>query len=118
MGKRVYQRIEIDGLKADVSDGKGFFPGVVSDVSRFGIRMVDLPIRFNEKAIRMTAVISGRNRNFKMLVRPKWFGHSGVRKMVGFEIINTPFDWTDFVMNLEPKEDGSFWHSKTISDYP
>ncbi|MEE4241113.1 MAG: hypothetical protein V2I36_06580 [Desulfopila sp.] len=112
MGNRVYQRIEIDGLKADISDGKGFFPGVVNDVSRFGVCMVDLPSRFDEKAMRMTAVISGRNKNFKILVRPKWSGLAGTRKMVGFEIINTPFDWTDFVMQLEPREDGSVWNDR------
>jgi hypothetical protein len=109
MGNRVYRRVEVQGFNADISDGKGFFPGVISNVSRFGIRMSDLPKRVDEKANRMTVVVSGRGKNFKMLVRPKWAELEGSRKIVGFEIINTPFEWTDFVMNLEPKEDRDVW---------
>lgn len=109
MGNRAYQRIEVDGFNVDISDGKGFFPGVITDVSRFGVRMVDLPRRLDEKAKRMTAVVAGHGRNFKMIVRPKWVEQVGLRKMVGFEIVNTPYEWTDFVMNLEPQENSDIW---------
>ncbi len=109
MGNRTYERVEIEGLNADISDGKGFFPGVIYDISRFGLRMTDLPKRINEKKQRMTAVISGHGRNFKMIVRPRWVERVGLRKMVGFEIINTPYDWTDFVMRHEPQSEGDAW---------
>ena len=109
MGNRAYERMEIDGFNVDISDGKGFFPGVLYDISRFGLRMTDLPKRMDEKKQRMTAVISGRGKNFKMIVRPRWVERVGLRKMVGFEIINTPSEWTDFVMRLEPQSGGDYW---------
>ncbi len=109
MGNRVYQRLEVKGISADLSDGKGFFPGVVSDVSRFGVGMTDLPKRINENTRRMTVVISGNGKNFKMLVKPRWAESVGRRKIMGFEIINTPFEWTDFIMKLEPRKERDGW---------
>lgn len=106
---RKYQRMEVDGYNADISDGIGFFPGVVSDVSRFGFLMTDLPKRISPVAKRMTVVVSGHGKNFKMLVRPKWSNDSGFRKMMGFEIINTPWEWTEFVMKIEPDADHDVW---------
>lgn len=109
MGKRVYERMEIEGFSADISDGKGFFPGAIYDISRFGLRMTDLPKRMDETKKRMTVVISGHGKNFKMIVRPRWVESSGLRKVVGFEIVNTPYEWTDFVMKLEPQKERDIW---------
>lgn len=109
MGNRVYPRVEVIGFQADVSDGMGFFPGEVSDVSRFGLCMKDLPKRVNETSNRMTVVVNGNGKNFKMNVRPKWSQASGLRKTVGFEILNTPYEWTDFILRLEPKDDQDGW---------
>lgn len=109
MENREYHRMEVLGLSADISDGVGFFPGLVNDVSRFGMRMVDLPKRIDEKAKKMTVVISGLGRNFKMLVRPRWSEQVGLRKMVGFEIVNSPWEWTEFVMKYEPKKEQDVW---------
>ncbi len=109
MGNRVYLRMDVQGLKGDISDGAGFFPGVITDVSRFGMCMAELPTRVNVKTKRMTLVVSGLGKNFKMIVRPRWSENMGRRKMVGFEILNTPWEWTDFVMNLEPREEQNIW---------
>ena len=109
MSNRVYQRVEVTGFQADVSDGMGCFPGEINDVSRFGLCMKDLPKRVNETSNRMTVVIHGKGKNFKMVVRPKWSQASGLRKTVGFEILNTPYEWTEFVLQLEPKDDQEDW---------
>lgn len=106
---RRYHRMDVQGLNADISDGIGFFPGVVTDISRFGICMTDLPKRVNEQSKKMTVVISGHGKNFKMVARPKWSEKSGLRKVVGLEIINTPWEWTDFVMKFEPEESNDVW---------
>jgi hypothetical protein len=102
MERRKYQRMTIENLSVDVSDGVGFFPGVVSDVSRFGMSIADLPMRLNGDAKKMTVVVSGQGRHFKMNVRPRWSTKDGLRKSVGAEITNAPWGWTEFVMNVEP----------------
>lgn len=104
MSNRVYKRIDVQGFQADISDGVGFFPGELHNVSRFGLCMTDLPQRIDETAARMTIVINGHGQNFKMLIRPKWSQKMGLRKTVGFEILNTPYEWTDFVLKIEPKD--------------
>jgi hypothetical protein len=109
MERRKYQRISMENLSVDVSDGVGFFPGVVSDVSRFGLSMTDLPVRLDGDAKKMTIVISGKNGHFKMNVRPKWSAKDGIRKSVGAEITNTPWGWTEFVMNYEPALGDDIW---------
>jgi len=96
-------------LQVDVSDGIGFFPGVVSDVSRFGIGISDLPKKLDTAAKKMTIVISGQGEHFKMNVRPKWAVRDGMRKNVGVEISNAPWGWTEFVMGYEPVVDKDVW---------
>lgn len=102
MEKRKHQRMEVKNLWADVSDGKGFFSGTVSDLSRFGLCMSDLPGKFDNNSQRISIVISGQGKNFKMLVRPRWSQKEANQKCVGVEIMNAPWGWTEFVMNFEP----------------
>ncbi len=89
------------GLSVDVSDGSGFFQGFVTDISRMGLSMADLPKRLHGDAKIMTVVVSGQDCNFKMSVRPRWYTHGGVRKAVGAEILSAPWGWTEFVMGFE-----------------
>ena len=109
MEKRKYPRMEIGNLAVDVSDGIGYFPGVVSDVSRVGIGMSDLPKRLNEDVKKMTVVVSVQGEHFKMNVKPRWSTKDGTRKSVGVEIMSAPYGWTEFVMNFEPVFHGDVW---------
>ncbi len=102
MEKRRHQRMAVKNLWADVSDGKGFFSGLVTDLSRFGLRMVDLPGKLDNNSQRLSLVVSGHGQNFKMLVRPRWSRKEVNQKCVGVEIINAPWGWTEFVMDFEP----------------
>ena len=49
----------VDSLFADVSDGRGFFSGTVTDLSRFGLCMTDLPAKLDHTSQRLSVVISG-----------------------------------------------------------
>lgn len=102
MEKRQHLRIAMENLSVDVADGVGFFRGVVSDVSRFGVCMTDLSKRLTGDANKMTIVVSGQGGHFKMKVRPRWYTHGGERKSVGVEIIDVTPDWTEFVIGFEP----------------
>jgi hypothetical protein len=109
MEKRKYPRMGIRSLSVDVSDGVGFFPGVVSDVSRVGLGMSDLSKRLNGDVKKMTIVVSARGEHFKMNVQPKWSTQDGPRKSVGVEIMSAPYGWTEFVMNFEPVFHDDVW---------
>jgi hypothetical protein len=100
MEKRNYPRIPLRNLTVDASDGIGFSQGKISDISKFGVCMIDLPESFYGEANRMTAIITGRGKYFKMTVRPRWSTTDGVSQSVGAEIIDPPSSWTNFVMKL------------------
>lgn len=95
----------VDNLTADVSDGRGFFSGHIGDLSRFGFSMKDLPNKLDQKAKRLSIIVSGHGKNFKLLARPRWSDENGYRKDLGVELINAPYGWTEFVMDFEPKSD-------------
>jgi hypothetical protein len=105
MNKRRHQRMEVDNLMVDISDGRGFFTGTVCDLSRFGLMVDNIPKKLDEKAPHLSVVISGQGKHFKMKVRPRWFVRQSVGKKIGVELLNAPWGWTEFVMNLEPKDD-------------
>ncbi len=57
----------------------------------------------------MTVVVSGQGKNFRMNIRPRWTKTDGVSKSIGAEILNPPWEWTEFVMSREPKVDHDAW---------
>lgn len=108
MDKRRYKRMGIPNLLAHVSDGAGVFSGTVTDISRFGLLLDDIPSRFNEKANNLSIVVSAKSRNFKMMAMSKWVDQEDYKKRVGLKIMNAPWDWTEFVMECEPPEGEAF----------
>ncbi len=102
MDKRKHPRIPIDDLNVDVSDGFGFFSGSASDISRFGLGLVNMAKRLGKDAEKFTVVVSGQGKDFKFKVFPRWEEVEGLTKRVGVEIANAPWEWTEFVMEREP----------------
>lgn len=101
MEKRNHPRIPLKNLSVDASDGFGFSQGRISDVSRLGVCMTDLPETLNGQVNKMIAIIRGQGKSFKMIVRPKWSTTDGVSQSVGAEIVNPPGTWMEFIMKFE-----------------
>lgn len=97
--------MEVADLHVDISDGQGFFEGTISDISRFGLKIDNIPKRLNDNARQLSIVISGKGKHFKMKARPRWTVRQPLIKSVGIEILNASLGWTDFVMKNEPKPD-------------
>jgi hypothetical protein len=109
MDKRRYPRIGMGNLSVDVNDGAGIFLGMVGDVSRNGLCMIDLSKKIDCNAKVMTIVVSGRPGHFKMNVRPRWYSDEGATKSVGAEIHNPSPDWMTYVKGFEPVFDKDVW---------
>ena len=107
--KRSYQRILMRNLAVDAYDGVGFLQGTVSDVSRFGICVTGLQRRRGGQPEKMTFVVSGEGKNFKMTVSPRWSVVQGAGKFVGALILDPPLSWTEFVMSFEPGPDSRLY---------
>jgi hypothetical protein len=113
MEKRRHQRMEINNLDVDISDGLGFFNGTISDLSRFGMKVNNISKRFDDNAKRLSVVVTDKGKNFKMKARPRWSVRLPMCKMIGIEITNAPWGWTEFVINFEPQRD-DVWGDITI----
>lgn len=105
MDKRRHPRIPIRGLSADISDGKGFYTGRVTDISRFGMSLNHISKELDGKADILSVIIDGQGAHFKLLIKQKWENVTGESKIIGGQIENSPWDWTDFVMQMEPEQD-------------
>lgn len=105
MDKRRYPRMALQGMEADISDGRGFFSGNVHDFSRFGLALDGLSAKISVQAEYLTVIVNGRGRRFKLKVKPRWETTAGLQKIIGAEIDNSPIAWTEFVMRFEPEQD-------------
>jgi hypothetical protein len=91
----------IANIEADVSDGSGFFNGIVQDISRFGLAIKNIPNRLDNSADIYSVILDGPGTHFKLLVRPVWEIDDGANKTIGAQIENSPWTWTEFVMRQE-----------------
>lgn len=103
MNKRKHPRISITRIEADISDGKGFYTGIVQDISRFGLSISDIPKRLDKTADIYSIILDGPGTHFKLLARPVWEEEKGMSKKIGAQIENSPWTWTEYVMRNEPQ---------------
>jgi len=90
-------------MEIDISDRVGFSTGTVKDISRFGICISDIPRKLHIKDNCITVVVSSKNKRFKLLLRPQWEKQDGLTRVTGTVIDNAPWEWTEMIMRLEPK---------------
>ncbi len=101
MDKRRHQRIEVQNLIANLSNGVDSYSGTVSDVSRVGLLVTDIPQELNNQGEKLSIIISTKGKDFKMAVVPKWVSGNKSKNKMGLAILNAPSDWTGFIMNHE-----------------
>ena len=111
MENRSYPRIALNNLKVEACDGFGFYGGMISDVSRFGLCLTEFPLKLDGRVEKMTVIVSGEGRKFKMNIRPRWSISDNNNKTVGAQILDAPWSWTEFVMDLEPPVKDDVWRS-------
>ena len=91
-------------IDADVSDGRLCFRGAVSNVSRKGLMMQNIPKPFNFYSKKWVTVISNTGKNFKLLIKPRWSKAQEEGKTIGFQIIFPPLAWMRFINGLDGSE--------------
>lgn len=101
MEKRRYERIGGKRFMVDISDGSGFFSGTVTDFSRFGLQLDDIPKRLDVNVKKVSLIVQDKNSNFKISARPRWAENKTISKKVGFEIIRASWGWAEFVKDNE-----------------
>jgi hypothetical protein len=111
MDKREHPRVVIKEMAADISDGKGFFSGMVHDISRFGLSLYDVPRKIDAQSGFLTVIVAGQRDHFRLQIKPCWEKTAGLEKIIGGRIEEGSFAWSEFVMRLEPGNDNIWEHS-------
>lgn len=104
-GKRRYKRSSVDGYIGEIADGNKVLSGIVGNVSSSGLRISNLPIGFSTERKHYVAVVSGFNKHYKIVVRPRWYKvqKGDVSVDVGFKILAAPWEWTEFISTTVPE---------------
>ncbi len=89
---------------ADISDGTLVFYGTVSNITRTGFMISDVPPQFDFYSSKWVAIINGIEKSVKLLIKPRWSKTLGIRKEVGFQIISPPLNWVKFINKLDDRE--------------
>lgn len=86
-----------------ISDGKSSVLGIVENLSATGIKVGQVPLDFDESVQKCKAVIHSPTGDFNVFMVPRWSEETnmGMYKTIGFQIIDPPEGWTEFVKELE-----------------
>lgn len=103
MEQRKYFRAKIDAAEVLISDGAGFCTGTLKDCSRFGLCITDIPRKIHYENGSFLAAISHNTLNFKLKIKECWEAKDGLSIKIGGAIEDVPWDWTEMVMQYEPK---------------
>ncbi|MEK6201551.1 MAG: hypothetical protein N2A40_03905 [Desulfobulbaceae bacterium] len=107
--KRRYFRIEVQEMEADISDDIGFCSAQVKDVSRFGICLSEMTRKPSIEGDKFLLIISDqKGHRYKMHVQGRWEEGQGADSILGAEIKNAPWSWTEFISTLEPIKDDAW----------
>ncbi len=112
MRKRRHQRVKVQNLIANLSDGVELFSATVSNISRLGILLNDIPQRLKSQGEKLSIIVSAKGRNFKMQVEQKWVSGNKSERKMGVAILDPPLGWTVFAMIYEPKDE-DIWAGTT-----
>jgi hypothetical protein len=96
--KRQQARVQIEAPKAVVVCQVKCYKTHVSNISSKGICLSNLPQKMiNEGSDKFRVIFRSREREYKMLVQPRWskWGDNGFK--VGAEILTIPAGWEGFV---------------------
>ncbi|MDH4317275.1 MAG: PilZ domain-containing protein [Desulfobulbaceae bacterium] len=105
--KRKSQRIDSQSITVSIADGNKIFEGVIDDISTGGVKISQLSNKFSPSHQKYVSVVSGNNKNFKILLQPCWKRsiRGGQYLEVGFEIEYPPWSWTEFVRKQLPENE-------------
>jgi membrane-anchored protein YejM (alkaline phosphatase superfamily) len=114
MSKRRHQRVAVQNLVAILSDGVDSFSVTVSNISRLGILLKDIPQRLKSQENTLSIIVSAKGKDFTMQAEPKWVSGSKSEQKMGLAIFDPPLDWTVFAMICEPADE-DIWAAPTHS---
>jgi hypothetical protein len=103
LDKRRYTRTSVYNVTADVSDGKGFFYGEITNISETGLLLKGVSKKINHHAKNMSLIVTEGDKNYKVLAQPMWAKQKISTKVLGFKVLENNLDWIKFNNRIRPK---------------
>lgn len=100
MDKRLQLRKGVPKLLVYVSDGTGYFPGVVNNISLSGLVVDSVADEFNHREEKFSLTVHINEQTFRLRAIPRWVNKDHNGKTVGVRIFSAPRDWFKFVDNI------------------
>lgn len=98
--KRKHRRAEISGFMGNLVDGRKIIGGIVENISTGGFEFSSLPESFGAEKHTYIAVITGKEKHYKVLVKPCWRRCKGKNNInIGFKILDAPWEWVELTLN-------------------
>lgn len=95
---RQHERIEVEGIRADISDGKSSYTGLITNVSKLGLCLKDVPENLSTSRSLLSVVVRSKTESYRIVARPRWeIPQNNTGKTIGAEIASCSSDWGDFV---------------------
>jgi hypothetical protein len=106
--KRQQARMNLKGYTAAIADGKLIFSGLVDNISLGGLRLSEMPQKFELKNWKYTLVVSGGPgaSSYRMTVFPCWRRKNNFSQEIGFKIAEAHAGWKSFIQKIMPKIGG------------
>ncbi len=87
------------GLLSSMWDGESACIGVVEDVSATGIRVSQIPSKFDKNSQECFTVVHGPLQDFKVMLHPSWRLETKkeMYQLIGFQVVHPTANWKQFV---------------------
>jgi hypothetical protein len=105
MEHRKHPRLNAPGIEVCIADRVGFSTGTIRDISRFGVCITDLPRQLQPANNSIIVVISTKEKQFRMHLKPQWEKQEGLTMATGTVIADVPWDWAKMIMQMEHQND-------------
>lgn len=97
--RRTSNRQHTMGLLSSLWDGESVCIGVVEDLSANGIRLSQIPFRFDKYSQECLTVVHGPFDDFKVILKPCWRleTRKEMYQLIGFKLVIPAGNWKQFV---------------------
>lgn len=97
---RKHERVAVEGIRADISDGRYSYTGLITNISTLGLCLKDVPEKLSASKSLLSIVVRGKSEEYRIVARPRWEQAQTNRgKTIGAEIASSPHSWGDFVLS-------------------
>lgn len=97
---RKTKRFATRELRAEITDGRTSYCGLVANISLFGICIRELPEKLSCSRSLISIVVHGKTGQYRLVARPRWeTRQANNAKTIGVEIAHSPETWQQFVLS-------------------